>query len=112
MTAIVTIATSGCSSRGCSASSSIRRRPDGFDDAKQGVVDSFQVGPAVDGNPQVSQLLLKPLCSGFAATGAVLALNTRKALQDAGKAVFFNRAQLQLLTVPHQLAQPTFCPGH
>ena len=31
-------------------------RPDGFDDAKQGVVDSFRVGDAVDGNAQVAQL--------------------------------------------------------
>ena len=85
-------------------------RPDGFDDAKQGVVDSFQVGPAVDGNPQVSQLLLKPLASGFAADRRPFCLNTRKALQDAGKAVFFNSGAAATLDGASQLAQPTFCP--
>ena len=28
-------------------------RPDGFDDAKQGVIDTFRVGDAVDGTAQV-----------------------------------------------------------
>ncbi len=85
-------------------------RPDGFDDAKQGVIDSFQVGPAVDGNAQVSQLLLKPLASGFAADRRPFCLNTRKALQDAGKAVFFNSGAGATLDGASQLAQPTFCP--
>jgi len=85
-------------------------RPDGFDDAKQGVIDSFRVGAAVDGNAQVSQLLLKPLASGFAADRRPFCLNTRKALQDAGKAVFFNSGAAANLDGASQLAQPTFCP--
>ena len=40
-------------------------RPDGFDDAKQGVIDTFTVGAAVAGNAQVAQLNLQPFASGF-----------------------------------------------
>ena len=43
-------------------------RPDGFDDAKQGVVSSFRVGEAVDQcrrGATVTRLLLKPLAVGL-----------------------------------------------
>ena len=40
-------------------------RPDGFDDAKQGVIDTFTVGAAVAGNAQVAQINLLPFASGF-----------------------------------------------
>lgn len=85
-------------------------RPDGFDDAKQGVVDYFRVGDAVDGQPQVKQLLLKPMLSGFGADRRPFCLNTRKALQDAGKAVFFDSGADHTLDGAARLAQPTFCP--
>ncbi len=94
-------------------------RPDGFDDAKQGVVDSFRVGQAVDGNPQVTQLLLKPMASGFTADRRPFCLETRRALQPAAgpdpnnKVTFFDSGTLA--TQPprngaEKLAQPTFCP--
>ncbi len=86
-------------------------RPDGFDDAKQGVVDSFRVGDAVDGNPRIARLLLKPMASGFTADRRPFCLNTRRALQDAGTTVFFNSgAPGANLDGASQLAQPTFCP--
>jgi YVTN family beta-propeller protein len=86
-------------------------RPDGFDDSKQGIVDSFRVGQAVDGNPQVSQLLLKPMASGFAADRRPFCLNTRRALQDAGTIKFFNSGPAEAPTDgASQLAHPTFCP--
>jgi YVTN family beta-propeller protein len=86
-------------------------RPDGFDDSKQGIVDSFSVGQAVDGNPQVAQLLLKPMASGFAADRRSYCLNTRRALQDAGTIKFFNSGPATAPTDgAAQLAQTTFCP--
>jgi YVTN family beta-propeller protein len=85
-------------------------RPDGFDDAKQGVIDSFRVGDAVNGQPQVTQLLLKPMLSGFAADRRPFCLNTRKALQDAGKALFFNSGAGHTLDGASNLANSTFCP--
>jgi YVTN family beta-propeller protein len=85
-------------------------RPDGFDDAKQGVVDSFRVGEAVDGTAQPAQLFLKPMTSGFAADRRPFCLNTRKALQDGGRAVFFNSGGDGTQDGASQLAQSTFCP--
>jgi YVTN family beta-propeller protein len=85
-------------------------RPDGFDDAKQGVIDSFWVGEAVDGVAQVSKLLLKPLDSGFTADRRSFCLNTRKALQAAGTTVFFNSGVNRDQDGASQLAQATFCP--
>ncbi|MFL6618177.1 MAG: YncE family protein, partial [Povalibacter sp.] len=85
-------------------------RPDGFDDSKQGVVDSFRVGDAVDGVAQASQLLLKPMASGFAADRRSFCANTRKALQDAGTTKFFNSGAAGTNDGAAQLAQTTFCP--
>jgi len=85
-------------------------RPDGFDDAKQGVVDSFRVGDAVDGNPRIAQLLLKPMASGFTADRRQFCLETRFALEDAGTVVFFNSGADGSIDGGAQLAQPTFCP--
>jgi YVTN family beta-propeller protein len=85
-------------------------RPDGFDDSKQGIVDAFRVGDAVDGAAVTSQLLLKPMNSGFAADRRSFCVNTRKALQDAGKAKFFNSGAAGTADGAAQLAQTTFCP--
>ncbi|MEP7243596.1 MAG: beta-propeller fold lactonase family protein [Gammaproteobacteria bacterium] len=85
-------------------------RPDGFDDAKQGVVAAFRVGDAVQGTAQVTRLLLKPLASGFAADRRNFCLNTRRALQDAGTAKFFNSGALGVGDGASQLAKDTFCP--
>ncbi|HEV7609061.1 MAG TPA: hypothetical protein VGO61_17090, partial [Steroidobacteraceae bacterium] len=85
-------------------------RPDGFDDAKQGVVASFRVGDAVQGTAQVTRLLLKPMASGFAADRRPFCLNTRKALQDAGTAKFFNSGAAGTNDGAALLAKDTFCP--
>ncbi len=83
-------------------------RPDGFDDAKQGVVVAFRVGDAVQGNPPLSRLLLKPLASGFAADRRPFCPTTRRAVQDAGTITFFGGAA-GVDGVP-KLAKETFCP--
>ncbi len=85
-------------------------RPDGFDDAKQGVIDSFTVGEAIGGGANIERLLLKPVASGFAADRRPFCLATRRALQDAGTAKFFNSGATGTGDGASQLAQPTFCP--
>jgi DNA-binding beta-propeller fold protein YncE len=87
-------------------------RPDGYDDAKQGVVDEFLVGAAVDGNATVSRLTLAPRDSGFTADRRQYCLNTREALQsDPGTpTLFFNSGPDGTGDGAAQLAQETFCP--
>ena len=84
-------------------------RPDGFDDAKQGIVASFRVGEAVAGNQQVASLLLKPMASGFNADRRNFCLATRQTLQAAGT-VFFNSGADKTGDGASQLAKTTFCP--
>jgi len=84
-------------------------RPDGFDDAKQGVVVAFNTQAAVNGNAQISRLLLKPLASGFGADRGPFCLETRKALQVAGTK-FFNSGALGTDDGASKLANATFCP--
>src|SRR5262249_44180506 len=56
-------------------------RPDGFDDAKQGVINSFQVGDALSGGVNIAKHVLKPLAnSGFAADRRAFCLKTRRIL--------------------------------
>jgi YVTN family beta-propeller protein len=85
-------------------------RPDGFNDAKQGVIDTFRVGDAVAGNAQPQRLNLKPLVSGFTGDRRSFCLGTRRALQDAGTVKFFNSGADGTGDGASQLAQPTFCP--
>ena len=85
-------------------------RPDGFDDAKQGVIDTFRVAEAVGGTAQVAQFTLAPLASGFTADRRPFCLNTRKALQDAGTIKFFNSGANGTNDGAAQLANATFCP--
>jgi DNA-binding beta-propeller fold protein YncE len=93
-------------------------RADGFDDAKQGIVDVFNLGTAVDAAATVTQLKLLPLASGFTADRRKFCLNTRKALQpnpgptDANnKVTFFNSGtDVAPKNGADALAQPTFCP--
>ena len=84
-------------------------RPDGFDDSKQGVVAAFNVGAAVQGDAQISRLLLKPMASGFAADRRPFCLNTRVALQATGTK-FFNSGVNKDGDGASQLAHDTFCP--
>ena len=68
-------------------------RPDGFDDAKQGVVSSFRVGDAITNagtGAAVTRLLLKPMLSGFNADRRNFCPLTRDALQTAGTVKYFN----------------------
>jgi YVTN family beta-propeller protein len=87
-------------------------RPDGFDDAKQGVVSSFRVGDAVTsaGTAVVTRLLLKPLASGFNADRRNFCPLTRDALQTAGTVKYFNSGPDGTLNGAAALAKQTFCP--
>jgi len=87
-------------------------RPDGFDDAKQGVVSSFRVGDAVAnaGTAPVTRLLLKPLASGFNADRRNFCPLTRDALQTAGTVKYFNSGPDGTLNGAAALAKQTFCP--
>ncbi len=90
-------------------------RPDGFDDAKQGVIDTFTVGEAVAGTPQIAQLHLAPLASGFNADRRQFCTKTREALEvgvGAEKVIFFNSGADGVPDDPdnNNLANETFCP--
>jgi DNA-binding beta-propeller fold protein YncE len=88
-------------------------RPDGFDDAKQGVVSSFRVGDAVTNAAAapVSRLLLKPMLSGFNADRRNFCPLTRSALEIAGTVKYFNSGpDGSNGTGAAQLAKTTFCP--
>ena len=88
-------------------------RPDGFDDAKQGVVSSFRVGEAITNagaGAAVTRLLLKPMLSGFNADRRNFCPQTRDALQTAGTVKYFNSGADGTLNGAAALAKPTFCP--
>jgi DNA-binding beta-propeller fold protein YncE len=87
-------------------------RPDGFDDAKQGVVSSFRVGDAVANaaTATVTRLLLEPLASGFNADRRNFCPLTRDALQTAGTVKFFNSGPDGTGNGAAALAKQTFCP--
>lgn len=87
-------------------------RPDGFDDAKQGVVSSFRVGDAVANaaTTQATRLLLKPLVSGFNADRRNFCPLTRDALQTAGTVKYFNSGPDGTLNGAAALKNKTFCP--
>ena len=87
-------------------------RPDGFDDAKQGVVSAFRVGDAVANaaNTQATRLLLKPMASGFNADRRNFCLQTREALQAAGSVTYFNSGANGLGPGALALVNQQFCP--
>jgi DNA-binding beta-propeller fold protein YncE len=86
-------------------------RPDGYDDAKQGIVDTFKVGAAVDGPAAVYQLTLAPRDSGFVGDRRAYCLNTRLALQsDPVPTLFFNSGEDGTGDGASQIANATFCP--
>lgn len=87
-------------------------RPDGFDDAKQGVVNSFNVGDAVANAAAapITRLLLKPLASGFNADRRNFCPQTRAALQAAGTVKYFNSGADGAGNGAGALANQTFCP--
>jgi YVTN family beta-propeller protein len=87
-------------------------RPDGFDDAKHGVVSSFHVGDAVAHatTATVTRLTLEPLLSGFNADRRNFCPQTRAALQTAGTVRYFNSGADGAGNGAGALAQTTFCP--
>ncbi|MGH8240491.1 MAG: YncE family protein, partial [Steroidobacteraceae bacterium] len=93
-------------------------RPDGFDDAKQGVIDTFNVGAAVSGTAQVAQITLAPFDSGFQADRTQFCQATRDATEgnviNGEPLVFFNSGPAGTvgagLEITDDLATPTFCP--
>jgi YVTN family beta-propeller protein len=88
-------------------------RPDGFDDAKQGIINSFQVGDALSGGVNVAQHFLKPRDrSGFTADRRPYCLKTRRILQDTNQDVFFNSGADNQGDGAEQLAHDTFCPNN
>jgi YVTN family beta-propeller protein len=95
-------------------------RPDGFDDSKQGIIDTFNVGAAVDNKAQVAHVTLAPFDSGFRADRTPFCQATRDATEgnDTGDGInpviFFNSG-IAGTTGPDNvtaddLATPTFCP--
>ena len=85
-------------------------RPDGFDDAKQGVIDAFYVDDAQHGSVDVQQIILPPLDSGFKADRRQFCAKTRQILQDAGEVVFFNSGPDGDGDGAAALANEVFCP--
>ncbi len=92
-------------------------RPDGFDDAKQGVIDTFTVGAGLAGQPQVEQINIRPLASGFNADRRQFCQATRDQIEGTVLAVgtppliFFNSGADGAANINDRLANPTFCPN-
>jgi YVTN family beta-propeller protein len=93
-------------------------RPDGFDDSKQGVIDTFTVGAAVDGNAQVTQIALAPFDSGFKADRRQFCQESRDQIEGTVLApntpplIFFNSGKDGVDNGPtDDLANTTFCVG-
>ncbi len=103
-------------------------RPDGFDDAKQGVVDSFKVihglttarladrlgkdSPILQSilSGRIKQVTLPPGDSGFKADRRQFCLKTRQILQDNGDVVFFSSGKDRQGDGAALLANEVFCP--
>jgi YVTN family beta-propeller protein len=87
-------------------------RPDGFDDAKQGVVSAFTVGDAIShaATTTFTRLLLEPRASGFSADRRNFCRLTRDALQAAGTVKYFNSNADGLGNGAAALKNETFCP--
>ena len=88
----------------------VEGRPDGFNDAKEGVIGAFTVEDALSGSVAVREITLQPLDSGFAADRRQYCLDTRQALQQAGNTKFFNSGVDGAGDGAAQLANETFCP--
>ena len=88
-------------------------RPDGFNDAKQGIIDYFSVHSALQTHPAVSQFTVAPIDnSGFAADRRQFCQNTRDILQDQGDVVFFNSGVNGDGDGAAALASNVFCPDN
>jgi DNA-binding beta-propeller fold protein YncE len=94
-------------------------RPDGFDDAKQGVIDTFTVGAAVNGTAPAAQITLAPFDSGFKADRRQFCQESRDQIEgtvippSTDALIFFNSGAQGTDNGPaDDLANPTFCPGN
>lgn len=92
-------------------------RPDGFDDAKQGIIDSFRVEQAISPEyiADVSQIILAPMSdSGFSNDRRQFCQKTRESLQTDGLVTFFptppNQVGNPTQTGVANLANDVFCP--
>ena len=92
-------------------------RPDGFDDAKWGVVDSFTVSSGLSATAQISNIKLLPLASGFNADRRQFCEITRGLVEGqvlvAGQdpLILFNSGPNGDLDLNDKLANATFCPN-
>jgi DNA-binding beta-propeller fold protein YncE len=92
-------------------------RPDGFDDAKQGVIDTFTVGAGLQGQPQVAQINILPLASGFNADRRQFCQATRDQIEGTvltpgtPPLIFFNSGADGTANLNDRLANATFCPN-
>ena len=90
-----------------------KARPDGFDDAKQGVIDSFTVEDAINDEKLVaiSKTKLLPMAdSGFTNDRRQYCLNTRNSLQASGEVTFFLSGPNGTGDGASRLANEVFCP--
>ena len=89
-------------------------RPDGFDDSKWGVVDSFTVNSGVNATNQIAQIKLLPLESGFNADRRQFCQATRDLTEGTGDPanplIFFNSGADRAGNANDRLANATFCP--
>ena len=103
-------------------------RPDGFDDAKQGVIDTFRLKKVIRAGlfrgkrgksskfrgsflkKVIKQVTLPPIASGFTADRRQFCLNTRNILQENGGVVFFNSGPDGQGNGAASLASEVFCP--
>ena len=96
-------------------------RPDGFDDSKQGVIDTFTVGAAIDGTAQAAQIALAPFASGFNADRRQFCQATRDQIEgtvivpNTPPLIFFNSGAVPATGPDNNpaddVANDTFCPN-
>lgn len=85
-------------------------RPDGFNDAKRGVIDIIALSQIGLGTPTPAQLYLSPVQTGFTADRRNFCPQTRLALQAAGTVRYFNSGADGTGNGAGALAKSTFCP--
>lgn len=85
-------------------------RPDGFNDAKRGVIDVISLAQFNLGQRTAAQLFLSPLQTGFTADRRNFCPQTRLALQQAGTVRYFNSGADGTGNGAGALAKTTFCP--
>lgn len=86
-------------------------RPDGFNEAKQGVIDYFSVHDSLQTHTTAAQFIIDPIeNSGFTADRRHFCQNTRNVLQDEDEVVFFNSGVNAAGDGASNLASDVFCP--